>query len=325
MLTIRKAAVGVGVLRARFSQRPRPVIIGWALTNRCNLRCRYCNMPNVDEVELPTAKVVSIINELAELGCRSIAFTGGEPLLREDLRTIVRHCRSRRIYTTVTTNGTFVGEICGISSDVDQINLSFDGPKAVQDAVRGPGSYDSVMELLRALPRGKVTLSCVLHRHNFDQLDFVLAIAKASGARAHFQPVSDIHYCGSASADLSLCDEDLRHAILSLLARKRDFPIMNSRAGLKHFLTYRTATRKRCAAGKASFRITASGSLLACHRQLNASTASLASRPVREAIRWTEDPECYRCCLANGVELAQCYYLNPEALWDAATSFVGLG
>lgn len=324
MLTMRKAAVGVGVLQARFSRRPRPVIIGWALTNRCNLRCRYCTMPNVDETELPTSKVLSIIDELAECGCRSIAFTGGEPLLRDDLRPILRHCRSRGIYTTITTNGTFVRETRDLSPDVDQINLSFDGPKDLQDTVRGPGAYESVLELLRTLPRGKATLSCVLHKYNVDHVDYVLETAAAFGARAHFQPVSDIHYCGSETAELAASDEDLRRALVTLLDRKRRFPIMNSRAGLEHFLTYRTAPRQRCAAGKASFRITASGQLLACHRQLNASTASLASSPVREAIRCIEEPDCHRCCLANGVELAQCYFLNPQALWDAAASFVRL-
>ncbi|PYP99140.1 MAG: cyclic pyranopterin phosphate synthase MoaA, partial [Gemmatimonadetes bacterium] len=83
-----------------------------SVTDRCNLRCRYC-MPEDDYVWLPRTSILTF-EEIARLssvfasqGVRKVRLTGGEPLLRHDLPTLVGMlARDARIEDlSLTTNG----------------------------------------------------------------------------------------------------------------------------------------------------------------------------------------------------------------------------
>src|SRR5437763_3117399 len=66
-----------------------------SVTDRCNLRCRYC-MPEDEYVWLPRASILTfeeldrVVRVFARLGVRKLRLTGGEPLLRHDLPALVR-------------------------------------------------------------------------------------------------------------------------------------------------------------------------------------------------------------------------------------------
>jgi len=83
-----------------------------SVTDRCNLRCRYC-MPEDDYVWLPRASILTfeeterLVGVFAELGVHKVRLTGGEPLLRHDLPTLVRMiARNARVTDlAMTTNG----------------------------------------------------------------------------------------------------------------------------------------------------------------------------------------------------------------------------
>src|SRR6202162_2858300 len=83
-----------------------------SVTDRCNLRCRYC-MPEDEYVWLPRASILSfeeiarLVGVFAALGTHKVRLTGGEPLLRHDLPTVVDMiARDRRITDLrMTTNG----------------------------------------------------------------------------------------------------------------------------------------------------------------------------------------------------------------------------
>jgi hypothetical protein len=87
-----------------------------SLTDRCNFDCVYCHneglgdtrgpMEPADE-ELSTDEVVRILEVAADLGVTAAKFTGGEPMLREDLEGIVRRTPDA-METSITTNGTFL-------------------------------------------------------------------------------------------------------------------------------------------------------------------------------------------------------------------------
>src|SRR5690348_17296282 len=83
-----------------------------SVTDRCNMRCRYC-MPEAEYVWLPRTSILSFeeIDRLAHiftrLGVRKIRLTGGEPLLRRDLPTLIRRLAADSSLTdlALTTNG----------------------------------------------------------------------------------------------------------------------------------------------------------------------------------------------------------------------------
>jgi len=72
-----------------------------SVTDRCNLRCAYC-MPEADYVWLPRADVLTfeevlrVVDAFAALGVDRVRLTGGEPLLRRDLPTLVAGLAARR-------------------------------------------------------------------------------------------------------------------------------------------------------------------------------------------------------------------------------------
>lgn len=84
------------------------------LTDRCNLRCVHCFVHEPDrdreikDRELSTAQWMDILDQLTEMGCLSLLFTGGEPLLRDDFVEIYTHAKRRGFLITLFTNGTLL-------------------------------------------------------------------------------------------------------------------------------------------------------------------------------------------------------------------------
>lgn len=87
-----------------------PYVIGWSITNKCNLKCVHCNMDSgrAWENELSTLECKKVIDELAENRVKAILFTGGEPLTRSDFFEVVDYAIEKQINVLLTTNGTLV-------------------------------------------------------------------------------------------------------------------------------------------------------------------------------------------------------------------------
>jgi len=103
-------------------QHPRPYVVSWNLTYRCNLACEHCYLdaggtPQVgtenfaDRNELGTEECFKVIDEIATFApeCLTI-LTGGEPLLRRDILEIVRRASERELWVVVGTNGVRITE-----------------------------------------------------------------------------------------------------------------------------------------------------------------------------------------------------------------------
>lgn len=106
-----------------------------SVTSRCNLRCVYCMREehcgqNVAAEELDHQEICRIIEALAALGVRKVRFTGGEPLLRDDIVDLVRYAKAVDGIETVvlTTNGVLLGQYLDrfLEAGLDGINFSLD-------------------------------------------------------------------------------------------------------------------------------------------------------------------------------------------------------
>src|SRR4051812_8457401 len=80
---------------------PRPFSAAFAVTNRCNLRCRYCNFPLLDPTELGLPQIERLFDVLRALGVVRLGLVGGEPLVRKDLGEIVALARARRFFISL--------------------------------------------------------------------------------------------------------------------------------------------------------------------------------------------------------------------------------
>lgn len=85
----------------------KPIRMGWEITRLCNLKCPHCYSAATRKAhnELDTDESLGIIDAAEDLGIRMIAWTGGEPLLRQDLEELISYAAKKGIISAITTNG----------------------------------------------------------------------------------------------------------------------------------------------------------------------------------------------------------------------------
>ena len=145
-----------------------------SLTDRCNLRCRYC-MPE-DGVEklrhediLRFDEIVRIVRALASLGVRKVRLTGGEPLIRRNVVELVREIRSVPGIESValTTNGVLLADMAAelVRAGLTGVNISLDTLKAASftELTRRPffARVEDGIEAIAATGLRDVKFNCV--------------------------------------------------------------------------------------------------------------------------------------------------------------------
>lgn len=93
----------------------------------CNMDCKFCFANwRENKKQLPLEKVISIIDKLKEYGIEAINLTGGDPLLRNDIVEICKHCKEKGIMTIISTNGIELMRKKEVLNYIDSINLPLD-------------------------------------------------------------------------------------------------------------------------------------------------------------------------------------------------------
>ena len=149
-----------------------------SLTDRCNLRCTYC-MPAEGLDWLPTEETLTdaemcrlIAVAVERLGVRQVRFTGGEPLLRRGLASILAQTTrlQPRPHTAITTNGLGLTRIAPAlkAAGLDRVNVSLDTvrPDTFQEITRRDRLADVIAGLAAAADAGlePVKVNAVLLR-----------------------------------------------------------------------------------------------------------------------------------------------------------------
>ena len=174
---------------------PWPRLVFWETTAACNLVCSHCRRTDVaDKVtpdELSTQEAKSMIEELSNWGRTILVFSGGEPLMRPDIFELMSYANQKGVIVALATNGTLIDQDLAKrvrESGVDRVSISFDGAdEATHDAFRRlPGSFRSAMAGAQALRAEGVPLqiNVTVAKHNADQLDRMVSLAKDLGAVA---------------------------------------------------------------------------------------------------------------------------------------------
>jgi len=168
-----------------------PFLIVWDVTYACNLKCKHCystaGKPWNDE--LTTEEALRVIKILAEAGVTSIAFSGGEPLLRKDFFELVSLLKEYGVYVAVATNGTLLteGMVSRLKSHgVEYVQISLDGLKETHEQFRGiAGIYDRVVEGIRNAVNAGLTvcISTTATRLNLDDVPEMMSLAEKLGVK----------------------------------------------------------------------------------------------------------------------------------------------
>jgi len=97
-------------LYRRFWKEHKPVSTLLEITDRCNLRCRFCFVADHQRKtpDIPRTKLFRIIDQLAMTGCMEVIIQGGEPLIRKDFLDIYDYIAGKGIFMTIYSNGTLL-------------------------------------------------------------------------------------------------------------------------------------------------------------------------------------------------------------------------
>lgn len=173
-------AVGTGC----FSYLPGEVV--WAVTNACNLKCKHCMLDSGQEVpdELTTEEGKRLIDDAAKLGGVKFSFTGGEPLMREDVFELIEYANQTDVQVCMATNGTLLDDEMARrlkETGLYSYGMSIDGVGKKHDDFRG---QDGTFELaMRGLEAGrKAGLRFQFHttvgKYNIDDIAKIVDLAE---------------------------------------------------------------------------------------------------------------------------------------------------
>ena len=168
-----------------------PFLVVWNVTKRCNLKCKHCYAnasPQGAPDELTTEEKKQVINQMAEAGVVTVAFSGGEPLLAPDIFELFKYTSSKGIYVNVATNGTLITpEIARkmVDSGVGYVEVSLDSPDPEEhDAFRGvKGSWKlAVNGIKNAKAAGLCTgIAYTVTKYNLHRVPEMVQLARDLG------------------------------------------------------------------------------------------------------------------------------------------------
>ena len=176
-------------LRYRKGMTPmnrRPIVV-WNCTRSCNLACIHCYSNSANKEysgELSSAEAKKMIEDLAEFGVPVLLFSGGEPLLRQDLFALNDFARKLKIRTVISTNGTLIDETAAKkikAGNIDYVGVSLDGIGANNDRFRGKaGAFAMALAGIRNLVavKQKVGLRFTITRHNYPDLKAIFKLVE---------------------------------------------------------------------------------------------------------------------------------------------------
>ncbi|MBI5571557.1 MAG: radical SAM protein [Desulfomonile tiedjei] len=211
-------------------RKVRPVLAGYKITHRCNLRCLHCPYWNRSGTEANFERVLATLRRMKELGVRILILEGGEPLLWRDGEKTISHVvdAARQLFSSVcvTTNGTLPWR----NLELDRVWVSLDGPAVVHDTIRGHDIFDRVWRNLHEEGRGRAFVSTTVNTLNLVSIPELVVMLRGvvEGVTIQF------HYPYQGLPDPLFVSPVERTPILDELIRlkRQGYPVANSVSSL---------------------------------------------------------------------------------------------
>lgn len=206
-----------------------------SLTDRCNLRCRYC-MPEQgikklrQEDILTFAEILRVVQVLASLGVRKVRLTGGEPLVRGGIADLVRavHEVPGIEQVVLTTNGVLLGEMAEplVRAGLDGINISLDtlNPATFASIARRPllDKVKAGIFRLQGLGFSDIKFNCVpVAGINEFEIPVLAALAREQAVKVRFielMPIGCAYESGCQGVPMAKVRRRIEEAYGSLQA-----------------------------------------------------------------------------------------------------------
>ena len=126
------------------------------ITNTCVNTCRYCKKQTFPQVEMSYEKITEVVDDISDMGIRSLMISGGEPLLHSRIYDVLEYINKKRISISMVTSLAKEVDLEKIATYVSRINVSYDADDAeLYYKTRGKGDIDLVKKQLKELNKLK--------------------------------------------------------------------------------------------------------------------------------------------------------------------------
>lgn len=211
------------------SENPfHPLFVHFECTYRCNMKCSFCNIwrKNIFPNEASTPQFQKKLLDCWDLGCLVVSYTGGEPLLRQDIGELLEYSHKKiGFYTGLVTNGLLLDKkINEISEYTDFLAVSFDVyDQKTFDMTRGINGFEKVkknIELVRNLGI-PINLFSVITKETLKFIDDTIEFAKSLNIPIHFSPVDIVPRESMEISDAEKLKMDEVSEVLTKLTREK--------------------------------------------------------------------------------------------------------
>ena len=217
-------------LASRLGFARRPLLAGFKITHRCNLRCRTCPYWRRPGDDIPYEKAMEVMQRLHDAGVRLLIFEGGEPFIWRDgdyrLEDLIVQAKRRFFSVGVTTNG-----LLPLETNADMVWVSIDGLRETHSLNRGP-VFDKVIANIKASSHPKVFANITINRFNVGEVPalvrFLAGMEQIKGITIQF------FYPYEECEDLSVTKEQRIWVLRQLGQMKREgYPLLDSIPALR--------------------------------------------------------------------------------------------
>ncbi len=176
------------------------------LTYQCPLHCPYCSNPvnmDAENAEIDTQQWLKVLSDAREMGAVQLGFSGGEPLMRKDLETLVKHASELGFYTNLITSGIGLTEkrIKALKeAGLDHVQLSFQAANAEENDLIGNKrhSFEQKQKVARLIKKYDypMVLNFCITAQNIAQMPDVMDLS--CELQADFVELATVQYYGWA-------------------------------------------------------------------------------------------------------------------------------
>jgi len=205
-----------------------PASMDLAITNRCNLRCKYCShFTSAGDVgqNLPKYEWLTFFEELNRCAVMNVTLEGGEPFCRKDLKVLIEGIVQNRMRFNILSNGTLItDEMAAFLSSTgrcDGVQVSIDGSiPMTHDAFRGEGNFIRAMDGIKFLQEHGVPVDVrvTIHRQNVKDLEGV--------AKLLLEDVGLPGFSTNAASYMGLCRKNAEQVQLTVEERSLAMEIL---------------------------------------------------------------------------------------------------
>lgn len=170
------------------------MLVSWNTTNDCNLYCKHCyrDSGSKGEEELNTPEAKKLIDEIVKAGFKIMIFSGGEPLMRDDIYILIKYATDQGLRCVLGSNGTLITPDVAVAlknAGALAVGISLDSIEASRhdDFRVSPGAWQAAVDGMRACQ--EVGLPFQIHttvlEWNSGEIEELTDLSVSLGARGH--------------------------------------------------------------------------------------------------------------------------------------------